>query len=110
MSHHWIDRYEDGPEGKKPVEVCLVDLALTKWASPTTDLSYFLFMSTTPELRKAHMDEIMAYYHQTLTKALQDLGEDPNIISLRYTDSLYKYKHVGIEVETKNGVLCGHVC
>ncbi|XP_059086963.1 uncharacterized protein LOC131883497 [Tigriopus californicus] len=75
-------KYEDGPVGKTPTDVCLVDLALTKWASPTIDLSYFLYMSTTPELRKAHMDEIMAYYHQTLTNALKQLGEDSDVISL----------------------------
>lgn len=74
-----LSRYE----GKKPIEVCLVDLARTKWTSPTIDLSYFLFLSTTPELRKDHLDEILEYYHQSLIKSLKELGEDPNDFSLR---------------------------
>ncbi|XP_059087510.1 uncharacterized protein LOC131883918 isoform X2 [Tigriopus californicus] len=84
--NNMLFRYED----QNPTDVCLVDLARTKWASPTIDLSYFLFISTTPELRQAHMNEILEYYHQCLSQALKELGEDPSVFSLRELKSDYK--------------------
>lgn len=70
-------------DGDKPKDVCLVDLALTKWASPTIDLSYFLYLSTTPELRKVHLSEILEFYHKSLTNTFKELNEDPTVFSLR---------------------------
>ncbi|TRY72195.1 hypothetical protein TCAL_11970 [Tigriopus californicus] len=78
----WFNNILFKYDGNKPSDVCFVDLALTKWASPTIDLSYFLFLSTTPDLRKAHMSDILKCYHDSLTLTLKSLDDNPTPFSL----------------------------
>ena len=61
----------------------MIDLALTRWASPATDLAYFFFISTTAQLRKTHMEEFLGHYHDSLMRFLAKLGEDPTVYSYR---------------------------
>eukprot|EP00095_Tigriopus_kingsejongensis_P009652 maker-scaffold440_size170678-snap-gene-0.27 protein:Tk09652 transcript:maker-scaffold440_size170678-snap-gene-0.27-mRNA-1 annotation:"juvenile hormone-inducible" len=78
----WFNNMLFRYEGDKPVQICLLDLAVTRWSSPTTDLAYFFHLSTTPELREAHLEKLLEFYHQHLTQYLEELGEDPSIIPL----------------------------
>ncbi len=36
-------------------QVCFLDASIQRWASPATDLAYFLFSSVTPTLRETHL-------------------------------------------------------
>ncbi len=36
-------------------QVCFLDASIQRWASPATDLAYFLFSSVTPMLRETHL-------------------------------------------------------
>lgn len=74
-----MSRYDDG----KAVEVCLVDVAVLRWASPCTDLAYFFFSSTTPEFREVHLDTMLSFYQSKLASFLCQLGDDPTLYPLR---------------------------
>ncbi len=66
-----------------PVRVVLLDVSLCRWASPCTDLAYFLYSPTTPQLRETHMDEMLGHYHDNLVRCLAELGEDPAVYPYR---------------------------
>jgi hypothetical protein len=67
--------------------VCLIDLALSRWASPATDLAYFLYISTTPQLRKTHLTHLLGHYHDTLIDCFHKLGIAPSVYPFRYNRS-----------------------
>ena len=70
-------------EKSLPTKVSLIDLAISRWANPCTDLVYFLYLSTTPQLRKTHLDYILECYHNTFVRTLVKLGEDPATYTFR---------------------------
>ncbi|XP_067006713.2 uncharacterized protein [Anabrus simplex] len=61
-------------EKNKVCDVRLLDLQTIRYASPAIDLSFFLFMNTTAELRKQSWDQLFESYHKevcgTLAKVL----------------------------------------
>eukprot|EP00095_Tigriopus_kingsejongensis_P007654 maker-scaffold116_size340332-snap-gene-1.11 protein:Tk07654 transcript:maker-scaffold116_size340332-snap-gene-1.11-mRNA-1 annotation:"GH19368" len=79
-----------------PKEVRFVDLAVIRWASPCTDLAFFFFTSTTPELREAHLDELLEFYQAELAHTFSQLNEDPHIYTLEQLKIDYnKYALLG---------------
>ncbi len=71
-----------GKEGN-PNKCVLIDLAVGSYNNPMIDLTYFLFLSTTPMLRRTHEQEFLGYYHDQLVSNLHKLGEDPSIYPYR---------------------------
>lgn len=60
-------------QGHRPVEVVLIDYQLSRYASPITDIAYFLYMSHTEEnFLVDHYDSIMDIYYATLTAVLRE--------------------------------------
>jgi hypothetical protein len=59
-------RYESG----KPCDAVLCDLQNVKYASPAIDLSLFMYLNTSSELRNQHWDDLFGEYHATLTRTL----------------------------------------
>jgi hypothetical protein len=41
-----------------------------KYASPAIDLSFFMYMNTSSELRNQHWDDLFGEYHATMTRTL----------------------------------------
>ncbi|TRY72439.1 hypothetical protein TCAL_08149 [Tigriopus californicus] len=76
--NNFLFKYDNG----QPVEMCLVDVAVLRWASPCTDLAYFLFSSTTPQFREVHLDAMLSFYQSKLAQFLAQLGDDPNVYPL----------------------------
>ncbi len=72
-------KYESGA----PVAAAWVDIAATRFASPAGDLTYFLYSSTTPQLRSTHLEKLLGHYHDTLMTCLAQLGEDPSVYPFR---------------------------
>ncbi len=87
-------------------QVCFLDASIQRWASPATDLAYFLFSSVTPMLRETHLvrvsritfreffffislfarllqEEILGCYHDEFSRCLAKLGEDPAVYPFR---------------------------
>ncbi len=75
-------RYDKGSE--EPLACTLIDLAVGSWNNPTFDIAYFLYLSTTPALRRTHEQEFLAFYHDHLISNLHKLGYDPSVYPYRY--------------------------
>ena len=69
-------RYDSNQQA---TDVCLVDMDLTRWANPNTDLVQLFALSTHPELRQKHQEELLKLYHDNLTKTLAIFQQDPEI-------------------------------
>ena len=82
MFNNNVHRYSDD-KVMVPLEVSLINMTLMHWCNPCLDLVNFMFTSTTPQLRKSHLDEILSCYHDEFIKKIQMLGEDPSIYSFR---------------------------
>jgi len=59
-------RYDSG----KPCDAVLFDFQNVKYASPAIDLSLFMYMNTSSELRNHDWDDLFGEYHATLTRTL----------------------------------------
>jgi len=59
-------RYDSG----KPCDAVLFDLQQVTYASPAIDLSLFMYLNTSSELRNQHWDDLFGEYHATLTRTL----------------------------------------
>lgn len=55
----------------KPIEVCLIDWQVTRYASPVTDLLYYLFSCIPKDLRDSHYDAFLRTYHESLSAHLK---------------------------------------
>lgn len=58
-------------ENRKPTEICLLDWQASREASPIIDVIFFIFCSTTKELRDAHYDDLLKLYHESLSAHIQ---------------------------------------
>jgi len=59
-------RYDSG----KPCDAVLCDFQNMMYASPAIDLSFFMYLNTSSELRNQHWDDLFGEYHVTLTRTL----------------------------------------
>ncbi|XP_044013805.1 uncharacterized protein LOC122856177 [Aphidius gifuensis] len=70
----------------------LIDFAMMRYASPSTDLSTFLYFSVSKNDRKERFNEIFKAYHDALIKYLND--ENIKIMDcFSYDNLLADYKH-----------------
>ncbi len=63
----------------------LLDMAVVRLGNPCTDLAYFFYISTTPQLRATHLEDMLGHYHDVFVRCLHELGEDPVIYPFRYS-------------------------
>lgn len=62
-----------------------LDFQLTKWGSPSIDISYLLYMVASQEARESHRDEIVLHYYNELVNALKSIGfmsKPPGVLEL----------------------------
>ncbi|CAH0387195.1 unnamed protein product [Bemisia tabaci] len=70
--------YEYDADGK-PCAVIFFDMATLRYSSPAIDLSFYLFMNSSPEVRSDHWMEILQTYYTSLTSNPElDSGETPS--------------------------------
>lgn len=55
-------------------KTCLIDWQLTHWGTPAYDLHHFMAGSTTPDLRKEHLTDLLQHYHGCFTEIINRLG------------------------------------
>ncbi|XP_053658851.1 uncharacterized protein LOC128707919 [Anopheles marshallii] len=72
-------RYAD----ETPVEILMIDFQENRYGSPALDLSFFMYMNMTPELRERFWEELLHRYHrqlmQTLCEVLRCPATDPRL-------------------------------
>ncbi|XP_017870863.1 PREDICTED: uncharacterized protein LOC108619068 [Drosophila arizonae] len=72
--------YKCQPGSEEPAEVRLIDWQLMRYASPVTDLAYFLFTCTTRDFRRQHYESMLELYYEALRQQLIRLGERPEVV------------------------------
>lgn len=58
--------YKYNEETGDPEELRMIDFQEVRYASPAIDIFFLLYMSSTPELRESHWDELIKLYHSTI--------------------------------------------
>lgn len=79
-------------EKGNPIDVKFIDFQLSFWGSPMIDLIYFLLTSVRDEIKTAHFDELIAFYHKELIKSLNELkySEDAPTLDVLKQDLMEK--------------------
>lgn len=77
----------------------LIDFALLRYSTPVVDLSTFLYLSCSNELRKDHFFDIMRVYHDTLKEHLLDAG----------VQNIDKYSYDAFLDDFRRGAIFGFV-
>jgi thiamine kinase-like enzyme len=78
-NNNFMHKFEN-ENTKAPLKVAMLDWQVSRYASPISDLSYFLFACISKEDIE-NLDDILSTYHSTFTNYLRDLGvEDPNVL------------------------------
>ncbi|EEB11834.1 conserved hypothetical protein [Pediculus humanus corporis] len=74
-----VFKYSEG----KPTQAMLIDFQTYLYSSPCLDVSFFIYMNTTQELRSLHFDKIFKHYYMNLIKAISTLthAEEQKIIN-----------------------------
>lgn len=63
------------PDGQRPIEgMMLIDWEAARWHNPVLDLQFMVHSSTTPALRKVHLEELLKQYYFTFTAATDAMG------------------------------------
>jgi aminoglycoside/choline kinase family phosphotransferase len=78
----------------EPVSAKFLDFQTCRYGSPALDINYFLYTSTTSDVRERYMDDFMRTYHRSLSRTLHQLGlkTSPNLAELRReVDSISLY-------------------
>lgn len=73
----WVNNFLFKYSGERPSGVKLIDLQVVREACLTTDLAYFLYMSTTAELRKKHLNRLLSIYFNTFQNVCESLSVVP---------------------------------
>jgi len=73
----WVNNFLFQYCGNKPSGVKLIDLQIVREICLTTDLTYFFYMSTTAELRAAHLNTLLGTYFDTFKTACGTLKVEP---------------------------------
>lgn len=107
--NNMLFKYEDG----RVVDVKLFDFQTSRYASPSVDLSFFLYMSTSQDLRDKHLDELLEIYYSTVVSTTATiLGVPEKEVGDRFPKKLfsedfaehavYAYHHVAFFLAAMN--------
>ncbi|XP_058451237.1 uncharacterized protein LOC131430350 isoform X2 [Malaya genurostris] len=91
-------RYEDG----NAVDIRLLDWQCCRYASPVVDLMYFIFIASSKTFRDRHYDQLLDFYHRTLTDFMRRLGSDPERLFPRkaFDQQLLRFGRIGLIMAT----------
>lgn len=70
--------FKDDPNTSFSVSAKMVDFQLVRFASPATDLAFFMYTCTQQNLREKYFNELLQVYHRAATSLLSELGSDAN--------------------------------
>ncbi|KAJ3659962.1 hypothetical protein Zmor_011623 [Zophobas morio] len=75
-SNNMMFKYDDTANGRKPVDMRLLDFQLIKVGSPVCDLSYCLYSGASKKVFD-NLNEYLQIYHDSLSSFVRELGSDP---------------------------------
>ncbi|GBP25971.1 hypothetical protein EVAR_84530_1 [Eumeta japonica] len=90
--------YSGALHKQKPIDLCFIDYQLMRYASPVTDISFYLSMSTGRGLRCRHYARLLDIYYGTLAAVLRQGSLDVNEVYPReiFERHLRKYSVLGL--------------
>ena len=88
--NNMLFKYEDTDNPTKPTAVKMVDFQIARIGHPVTDLLYYFYTSTLPEVRKEHLTSWLSFYFNTLMMYLKKLEID--IADYNLDDFMVDYK------------------
>ncbi|XP_071452069.1 uncharacterized protein [Hetaerina americana] len=94
-------RYKKGDKAAdEPADVKFFDLQLAKCCHPSTDLLYFMHLSTRRPLREKYLNTLIEEYYGSFTESLKTLekGSPPFSLEDFKADYMEKYKPYGLIV------------
>lgn len=59
-------------------DIRFLDWQLTRYVSPSIDLTYYLFTSIDKAVRDKEYDNLLRFYYESLSKTVKLLGSDPD--------------------------------
>jgi len=65
-----------------PIDVLIFDFGTPRYGSPALDLSFFLYMNTTQDMREKRWDDLLNEYCSTLAKSVPSGVRVPNRIEI----------------------------
>lgn len=79
-------------ENGKSVDMKYIDFQISFWGSPSNDLGYLFASSIKDDVKVEHFDDMIVYYHEELTGALEKLNYEKHIptISELHVDMIEK--------------------
>ncbi|KAI9561521.1 hypothetical protein GHT06_012480 [Daphnia sinensis] len=89
QTHH-IEEDTERASADIPVSLRMLDFQLSRIGHPLSDVLYFMYTSTVPELRERYMLVLLRYYFDTLTTDLRLLGI--SLDNYTWQDFLEDYK------------------
>lgn len=63
-------------QGKRPVDAILIDYQVSRYASPVTDISYFLYMTADEIFLDKHYEHLIDLYYKTLGAVIRQCNLD----------------------------------
>ncbi|KAG5678863.1 hypothetical protein PVAND_008494 [Polypedilum vanderplanki] len=69
-------------EKNNPIDVIMYDYQGSFWASPATDVLYFIISSVSDDIKIDHFDNLIEHYHHELSDSLKRLRYDKHITTL----------------------------
>lgn len=64
----------------RPTGVCFLDFQAVRYASPVTDIMYFMYLCTSPNFRSEYFENINVKYYDTLKSSLKAYDIDINSV------------------------------
>lgn len=61
-------------------KIIIIDFQLARTASVALDISFFLYSTTSQQLREEHYDELLRAYLESAQELIKDLGGDPESV------------------------------
>ena len=81
---------------KKLDDIIFIDFQIPGYLSPAIDLAYFLYLSTTKEVRSKYLDHILTLYHTLFENTLEKLGVSVDFSYEDLLDDFRKAKLYGL--------------
>lgn len=90
-------RYQPWTPSKTPRDVCFLDLQVSRYGSPSMDILYFLFTSSSSGVLNQHFHYLLSEYHKTLSDHLGMLAPQAPCVTLQdIKDDLRKHSMFGL--------------
>ncbi|XP_014366109.2 uncharacterized protein LOC106716940 [Papilio machaon] len=94
----WTNNFLYKYNNNNIINTKIIDFQLSRYASPVLDLSYFIYNSTSQDLRLKYYDDLLIYYYKVLATQIKNMGSDPDRIYSwdKFMNEVKRYSFFGL--------------